>query len=206
MKTLERWKIDVERSRLTFSLRHAALGQIRGEFRCWGGEVRLDPASPRAAAVRIWVELSSLETGSRGRDRAILRTELFDQRWEPALEFDGERLEIDSSDRMTLVGWLGLRSLRRQIAIDLTAHRLELDGSGAPRFVCTARASIDRRSLGLKKPRHAAHWLADHLLGDTIELMAHVEATREGAGDARGTFAEIEPSARFSKAWGPEAA
>ena len=100
METCERWKIDAERSTLKFSLRHVAIGQIKGEFHCWGGEVKIDPANPRMAGVRIWVDLSSLETGLRSRDEEILRTELFDQRWEPALEFDSERLEIDSSDRI----------------------------------------------------------------------------------------------------------
>jgi polyisoprenoid-binding protein YceI len=179
MDTTERWKIDAERSTLRFSLPHAALGQIKGQFHCWGGEVSTDPRNPRRSKVRIWVELSSLETGSRRRDKAILHTELFDQDWEPGLEFDGERLEIDASNHMTLVGWLGLHSLRRQISIDLTAGRLALDPSGDPRFVCTAKATIDRRSLGLKEPRAITRWLKDRLVGQTIEVLAHVEAVRD---------------------------
>jgi polyisoprenoid-binding protein YceI len=179
METRERWKIDVDRSTLTFSIRHAALGQINGEFRCWGGDVRIDPARPGNAVVRIWVELSSLDTGSRRRDRAILRTKLFDQPWEPALEFDGERLEFPAPDRMTVIGWLGLRCLRKRIAVDLTPRPLEIDRSGSRRFVCTATASVDRRALGLKKPPGVHKWLSDHLVGDTIEVLAHVEATEE---------------------------
>jgi polyisoprenoid-binding protein YceI len=179
MEASERWKIDMDRSTLTFSLAHAAIGQIKGEFRCWGGEAWTDPVDHQKTNVRIWVELSSLETGSRRRDEAILHTELFDQRWEPALEFDGDRLEIGSSDHMTLVGWLALRSLRKQVSLDLTASTLALDRPGAPRFVCTAKASIDRRSLGLRRPRSVKHWLDDRLLGDTIDVVAHVEATRD---------------------------
>ncbi len=191
METLERWKIDVERSTLAFSLRHAAIGQIKGEFRCWGGELKLDPVNPRTAGVRIWVELSSLETGSRSRDEEILRTELFDQRWEPALEFDSERLEVDSSDRMTLVGWLALRSMRKEISIDLTANGLEIDRSGAARFTCTAKASVDRHALGLARPRGAADWLNDHLLGETIDILAHIEAIRGGSLDTRAEIVTL---------------
>ena len=64
MATQQVWKIDVERSALQFSLRHKLLGEIAGQFRCWGGQVRIDPENPRKADVRIWVELSSIDTGS----------------------------------------------------------------------------------------------------------------------------------------------
>ena len=67
-----------------------------GKFHCWGGQLRIDSADPRKTEVRIWVELPSIDTGSPARDNEILRTELLDQREEPALEFEGERLEIDA--------------------------------------------------------------------------------------------------------------
>ncbi len=179
METQEHWKIDVERSTLGFGLHHKLLGEIAGQFRCWGGQVLIDEANPRRGAARIWVELSSIDTGSPNRDDAILRTELFDQRWEPALDFDGERLEIDGSDRLTLVGWLGLRAYRKEISVVVDTYAMKIDPAGTPRFVCTARASIDRKALGLHKKWGVGHWLSDQLLGETITIVARVEATLE---------------------------
>jgi polyisoprenoid-binding protein YceI len=191
METHEFWKIDAERSTLTFSIRHAALGHIKGAFSCWGGEVRIDPDKPQGAVVRIWVELSSLETGSRRRDKAIFHTELFDQRWEPALEFDGDSLEVHANDRMTVAGWLGLHSLRERIVVQLEPCLLNIDQSGSRRFVCTATASVDRRGLGLRKPRGVHSWLSDRLLGETIEVTAHVEATSDLPLAIHGTRADL---------------
>jgi polyisoprenoid-binding protein YceI len=179
MDSQEHWKIDVDCSTLQFSVRHKLLGEIRGQFRCWGGQLRLDGANPQKAAVRIWVELSSIDTGSRSRDDEILRTDLFDQRWEPALEFDGERLEIDASDHLALVGWLGLHSVRKKIRVAVDAYALEVGALKSPRFACSARASIDRRALGLGRTPGVGHWLSDQLLGDTIDIMARVEAALE---------------------------
>jgi polyisoprenoid-binding protein YceI len=176
MDRCERWEIDPERSNLKFTLRHAALGKIAGEFRCWGGHVVLDPSNPKELTVRVWVELSSIDTGSRSRDQAILHTELFDQRWEPALEFDSERLEGDAPDRTKLVGWVGLHGLRKKVSIDVAGQRLETDRSGATRCVCSAKVLVDRRSLGLQQPASLPGWLNDHLVGRMISIAAHVEA------------------------------
>jgi hypothetical protein len=68
------------------------------------------------------------------------------------------------------------------VAID--APRLELDPSGRPRFVCTARASLGRRALGLRRSQKISDWLSDRLLGEAIEVVAHVEAVRESASQA----------------------
>jgi polyisoprenoid-binding protein YceI len=184
MGRLESWSIDADRSTLQFRLPHVLLGDIEGQFACWGGRVRADTTDLRHATVRIWVELASLSTGSRRRDEEILRTELFDQRWEPALDFDAESVEIDDADRITLPGWLSLRTLRRRFSIAIVSPTIQADPSGALRFVCTARASIDRRALGLHHPNSVRSWLSDQLVGETIEIVAHVEAVQENASSA----------------------
>jgi polyisoprenoid-binding protein YceI len=183
MQVNELWRIDPERSTLRFSLRHALLGEIGGQFGCWGGQVRLDGATSPAAATRVWVELSSIDTGSLKRDDEILRTELFENAWEPALEFDGQRLEIDASGHVKLIGWLGLRSRRTEVSINLDGYAVDVDASGIPRFTCAATASISRRALGLHKKRDVGHWLSDQFLAENIDIVAHVEAVRDRASD-----------------------
>jgi polyisoprenoid-binding protein YceI len=175
----ERWTIDSETSNLTFSLRHALLGQIKGEFRCWGGDVLLDRADPSRSSVRIWVELSSIDTGSRRRDDDILDTELFDVSWEPALVFESERFETDDRGQAVMFGLLNLHSYRKNISVSIDASLPREDGAGAPRLVGTARASIDRGALGLRRAGGVSDWLNERFLDKAIEMTAHVEATRQ---------------------------
>jgi polyisoprenoid-binding protein YceI len=184
MDRLESWKIDAERSTLRFRVPHTLLGEIEGQFTCWGGRVRVDPADLGRSTVRIWVELSSISTGSRRRDEEILTTELFDQLWEPALDFDAESVEIDRAEQIRLPGWLNLRAFRKRLIVTIESPTMELDSSGAPRFGCTARASIDRSALGLHRPKNVGAWLNDQLVGESIEMFAHVEAVRETAPSA----------------------
>jgi polyisoprenoid-binding protein YceI len=167
------WSIDAQRSSLTFSLGHSHLGPIRGEFRCWGGQVHLDPSGDGQPSVHVWVDLSSLDTGSRRLDAAILDSELFDIQWQPALVFDGDKLERTHDARAVLTGWLGLHSFRKQISIDVT-----LQGAAEPdaEFVATARATIDRRALGLRRGKRARGWLSERLVANNIEMNAEVVA------------------------------
>ena len=171
----ECWDIDTELSSLTFNLRHALLGHIHGEFSCWGGHVLIDPRASSPPSVHVWVDLSSLDTGSRKRDDAILDTELFDIQLQPALVFDGDRLEHKDDGRVVLIGWLGLNSLWKQISIDVTVSRPP--GANPAEFVATAQAAIDRRAFGLRRQARAADWLSERFVDRTIEMTAQIVAT-----------------------------
>jgi polyisoprenoid-binding protein YceI len=175
----ELWTIDTERSTLTFSLRHALFRQIRGEFRSWGGQVLVDQDDPSAPSIRVWVDMSSLDTGSEKRNDYILNTELFDIGWEPALVFDSDRFEVNESGHPVVVGWLSLHSYRRQIAVSVGAALPRDFGLSAPRVATTVRASIKRGMFGLRRKSRPRDWLNDRLVGETIQITAHVEAVRE---------------------------
>jgi polyisoprenoid-binding protein YceI len=174
----ECWKIDTDRSSLTFKLRHALRGQIRGRFRCWGGHIWLAPDDAARAEVHVWAELSSLDTGSRARDDAILSTELFDIQWEPAIVFDSERVEPAEGGAAVVLGWLSLHSIRKPIAVTIEATPLASGGSDGPRFSGNARATLDRHAFGLRRERRPRDWLSERLVDETIEVTAHIEAVR----------------------------
>jgi polyisoprenoid-binding protein YceI len=174
----ESWEIDAVRSSLTFSLRHALLGEIRGQFRCWGGRITLDERSPTRPKVHVWVELSSLETGSPKRTQAILDTELFDVRWEPAVVFDGDRLQRQDDGRVSLTGEAELHSIRRPLSLSVDVMPSRDADAVTPTLLATAHASVDRRAFGLRRERTARDWLSERLVDRNIEIVAQVVATR----------------------------
>ena len=156
MDARERWRVDSERSTLTFSIRHAFLRQIRGQFHCWGGLVLLDRARPRGTTVRMWVDLSSIDTGSAKRDKEFLATELLEPQWEPGLVFDSERVDIagveggveGGIEGGVIIGKLALHGSAREITVAVEPGVPRGGASGARRLVYTARTSIDRGAFG----------------------------------------------------------
>lgn len=178
MDVRERWRVDPEQSTLKFSIGHAALGKIRGFFHCWGGVVLLDNADLRRSAVRIWVDLSSVDTGSETRDRYILASDLFDMELEPALVFDSQRVVIGGVGDGVVVGRLALHSFGREIAVAVQAHAPHRDDRGTWHLAFTARTSIDRGALGLRRKRDISDWLGEEVMGKTIDVTAYVEVAR----------------------------
>jgi polyisoprenoid-binding protein YceI len=181
MDALESWRIDPERSELRFSIGHLVLGEIQGLFDCWGGTFRLDRASPGRTSVRVWVDLSSVNTGLERRDSYILGTELFDTHEEPGLVFDSEHVDLTRANGGIVTGRLSLRAFSHELKVSVDAKPSRRDAGGPPRAVYAARASIDRLAIGLRRKRGVRDWLGERVLGRTIQVSAHIEATPEDA-------------------------
>jgi polyisoprenoid-binding protein YceI len=208
----ELWSIDPECSSLTFNLRHALLGRIRGELECWGGRVLVDPGHPTHFSVHVWADLSSLDTGSRRRNDAILDTELFDIRWEPALVFDTDQVEVADGGCAVVLGWLGVGSYKRRVAVSIEAGFALASDSGTPRIIAKARAAIDRHEFGLHRQKRPWDWLSEQFVDRQIEIAAHLElmpSSHAGAvlaglrsRDTLSPYLSRIPATSFA-AWGP---
>jgi polyisoprenoid-binding protein YceI len=182
------WKLDPDHSTLTFTLRHALLGEIHGQLPCWGGRVVLDSENPTDLSVHVWADLSSLDTGSRRHNDALLGTELFDTQWQSALVFDSDRVEVADGDETIVEGWLSLGSYRRQVCVSVPSVSALAVDSGPPRLVATARATIDRHQFGLRRQKRARDWLSERLVDRQIDVAAHVELIPAPSAVASGHF------------------
>jgi polyisoprenoid-binding protein YceI len=179
VETRERWRIDDTRSTLSFRVRHMALPDIEGHFGCWGGVMLLDRSDPVRSTVRLWVDLSSIETGSPRRDAAIFATELFDLHWEPAVVFDSTRVDVHDDRHATLIGQLAVHTFRHEVRVAIEGHAPRREDAGARRLAYSAHASVDRATFGLRRRRHIVDWLAERFLAEAIEIAAEVELTRD---------------------------
>ena len=179
MEPQERWRIDPDRSTLSFSIHHAVLLKVVGQFQCWGGEVSIGPGSEHGS-IHIWVDLTSIDTGSTERDQYILSTELFDVRAEPGLVFDADRIEVTDPSHGRIVGWLAIHCSRRRITISIERVAAPQVVGGVEHLIFRASASVSRRALGLRRRDHIRDWLGEQVLDDKIEMMATIELVRDG--------------------------
>jgi hypothetical protein len=109
------------------------------------------------------------------------------------LVFDSQRVEAIDADRGAVVGWLALNSFRKQIAVKVERDPMRASPHGTMRLGFIARASIERRALGLHRHRHARDWLSEQLVGDTIDIAASIELARDltVASRPRGAMALV---------------
>jgi polyisoprenoid-binding protein YceI len=198
MATGNLWRIDPDRSSLGFSIRHALLGQIQGQFLCWGGVVVVDGNDPRRSSVRVWIDLSSIETGSPRQNEQILATGLFDVLWEPGAVFEGDDVTIargrDGAAGVGIIkGRLSLRNASHAVAVSVEAERPSRGVRGERSLRWSARALVDRRLFGLRRRRAAGDSLDEALLANLIEVTAQIVAIHEGASIAQAARAARVP-------------
>jgi hypothetical protein len=146
--------------------------------------VLLDRSDPGRSTVRLWVDLSSIETGSPRRNAAIFATELFDLHWEPAVVFDSTRVDVHDDRHATVIGKLAVHTFRHEVRVAIEGHAPGREEVGARRLAYSAHASVDRATFGLRRRRHIVDWLAERFLAEAIEIAAEVELTHD-FGSAR---------------------
>jgi polyisoprenoid-binding protein YceI len=173
------WRIDPTRSKLGFSLRHIVVHHIRGSFGGWGGIISLEPGAPAHARVDVWIDLASVDTGDPQRDDHVRSAEFFDVGRHPRAVFVSRSVGIADSVPVVM-GLLSLHGVVAAVPVEITANEARIDPSGGERRVYAIRARLDRRQFGLR-------WNQDLdvggvVVGDTIDIDAHVETVREQSG------------------------
>jgi polyisoprenoid-binding protein YceI len=171
------WQIDLERSSLTFSLRHIVIHEIRGRFTRWGGAVSIDESDLAMSTLRIWVDLASVETGDSERDDHVRSSEFFAVERFPRAIFLSTDIRGGSGEGNAAVrGRLRLHGCEADIDLQVTKGDLTSDPSVTERAIYSVTGRIDRRTFGLR-------WNQDLdfggvVVGDQIHIAARVELVR----------------------------
>jgi polyisoprenoid-binding protein YceI len=169
---LERWVIDPAGSHLRFLLRHLVEGEVPVRFSRWGGTCFLDRSNPELSSVRVWVDVTSIDTGTPERDDHLRSEEFFDVARFPRAEFRSSAVEL-GEDHVVLRGTLELRGVRHDADLEIGPRTGPLDGF---ENVYRVHGTIDRQSFGL-------HWNLDPeggggILSDEVEIQGEVALVR----------------------------
>jgi hypothetical protein len=139
----------------------------------------LDKNDLRRSAIRLWVDLSSFDTGSAKHDERINAAGLFDVLWEPALVFDSERLQMSDAGHGVIVGRLAVHCVDREAAVAIEPKAPRRDASGVWHLVCRASTSIHFGALRWRQNQRRGSWLTNLVWGQAVQIVAHVEAVRD---------------------------
>jgi polyisoprenoid-binding protein YceI len=176
MRNLEHWRVDPQRSRFHFSLRHIVVQQIRGTFGRWGGALILDRDDRARSKVHLWVDLRTIDTGASERDDHVRSAEFLDVSLFPRAEFDSTDLSVRPDGTATLGGVLDLHGHVCKVGVELQTGETWKDAEGQARAAYVARSTIDRQAFGL-------HWNQDLdvggvVVGDDVDVSVELELVR----------------------------
>ena len=163
-----RWRVDVARSEVAFSIKHLLVVPVRGRFTEYEGLLDVEPGSaPRASGS---VRAASIDTGDAKRDEIVCGPDFFDARRCPRIVLHRGRVEPLGRSRIRVVGDLEIRGVSH--AVELTGRLRE---TTAERTELTLEGHLSRSAYGIESPQ-----LLDAGISDRVDVALRLTLLRAG--------------------------
>ncbi len=170
---MTKYSIDTTHSELTFIARHMVFAKVRGQFKSWTAALTLDPSDPTKSAVRVEVDVASIDTREAQRDAHLRAADFFAADEFPKMVFDSTKVEAAGTGRYKLTGNLTIRGNTQELTLDVEETGRGKDPWGNPRIGYRVTGSLLRSRWGLvwNAPLEAG----GVLVSDAIELDVEVQ-------------------------------
>ena len=142
-----RWPLDVDHSRIGFSIRHLGVAKVRGLFRDFAATLDIGD-SVDSTSITATVDLASIDTANADRDSHVRSAELLDIGQRPTMTFASTAITGSESD-WHLVGDLTIGDVTQPMhfAVEFGGLADFIDGTRHAGFEATGE--LRRRDFGL---------------------------------------------------------
>lgn len=168
------WNIDPAHSVVGFSLRHAMISTVRGNFGEFSGTVNV--TSPTTADVNVDIKADSITTHQEQRDEHLRSSDFFETATYPNLTFVSTGVKDIDDDEFVLVGDLTIRGVTKTVELDVEFLGTQVDANGQLRAGFEAKTSVNRKDFGLTW--NAALETGGVLVSDKIKINLDIAAVK----------------------------
>ena len=141
------WTLDSSHSEIGFTVRHAGISKVRGQFK--EADATLDLAENVSdSKVNATIKTASFDSGDANRDGHVRGEDFFDVEKFPEISFVSNAI-VPKGDAYELVGELTIKGVTRPVALDTEFNGVAVDPFGNTRAGLTAETTISRKDFGL---------------------------------------------------------
>jgi polyisoprenoid-binding protein YceI len=173
------YEIDPSHSRLGFAAKHAMIATVRGEFKVYKGEVRLDQDDPAASFARIEIDAASVTTGNDDRDAHLKTPDFFDLANHPTMTFVSTKVEKVDDDEFVMVGDLTINGRSNPVEVTFELTGTSNDPWGNFRAGFEGKTTVNRRDWGLEW--NVALDKGGVLVSEKVKLEFDISAVKKSA-------------------------
>ncbi|MCC9307629.1 YceI family protein [Kitasatospora sp. RB6PN24] len=170
------YTIDTTHSRIGFSVRHAMVTNVRGEFADYQGTLHLDGSNPAASSAELSIKVESIDTGNEQRDGHLRTSDFFEVDKHPEITFRSTSAQQLDTETYRMTGDLTIKGVTRPVVLDLDYTGSATDPYGIQRLGFEGRTTVDRTEFGLTY--NAALETGGVLIGEKVKLSFDISAVR----------------------------
>lgn len=169
VQPLADWKVQPA-GRLGFSANWMGTA-VKGSFGRWEAAIRFTPDAPEKTAIRVSVDLASVDTADSQRDDSLKGSDFFDIATHPKAVFTATGIRPLGNDRFEAHGTLDLHGTRRPVAL---AFSLKIKGDAAQ---VSGTTRLDRTAFGVG----SGEWAATDQIAAKVSVAFNFTAKRKNA-------------------------
>ena len=138
--------IDPRHSRVGFSVRHAMVTKVRGNFDEFSGSGSVENG---VASLHIEISATSITTSNPERDTHLRSPDFFDVANFPKLTFASTSIKDAGANKVIVEGNLTLKDVTKPISVEFEFTGTATDPYGNVRFGFEGVSEINRKDFGL---------------------------------------------------------
>ncbi|MFE4229727.1 YceI family protein [Arthrobacter sp. NPDC056886] len=141
------WTLDPSHSEIGFTVRHAGISKVRGQFT--DAAATLDLAENVIdSKVNASIKTASFDSGDANRDGHVRGEDFFDVETFPEISFVSSTI-VPKGDAYELQGDLTIKGITRPVALETEFNGVAVDPFGNTRAGLSAETTISRKDFGL---------------------------------------------------------
>jgi polyisoprenoid-binding protein YceI len=168
------WELDPVHTHVGFSVKHMMVSTVRGQFRSYRGDLRLDPADFTRSSVEGEIDVASIDTGNADRDNHLRTSDFFDAANHPKITFRSAKIERKDDGDYVVHGDITIRGVTKRIALDVEYHGTSKNPYGKTVAGLSVRGTINRKDFGVSF--NALLESGGVAVGEKVKLELDVEA------------------------------
>jgi len=187
------WKIDPAHTTAEFVAKHMMITNVRGRFPDVEGSIRFDEENITNSSVEATIKVATIATGVDQRDNHLRSSDFFLAEQYPTISFKSKRVEPKGEGEYEIIGDLTIRGVTREVTLNTTYVRRNVNPCGAEAVGFSATTTINRKDFDLNW--NVALETGGVLVGDKIKIELNVEAVKSLEQAEKEAEAEAETSA-----------
>ena len=160
------WNLDLAHSEVGFTVRHAGISKVRGQFTDAEGTLVVGETL-EGSSVQAVVKTSSFDSNDDNRDAHVKGADFFDVEQYPNMTFKASGVE-GTPEEFKLTGDLTIKDTTLPVVFDVEFGGMAVDPFGATRAGFSATTQISRKQFGITW--NAALEAGGVLVGDKVTI------------------------------------